>query len=150
MVRRALSIEEKKLRKRERNQRLFSNPEALKRKREIDRVRKQERRQQNLSQVENPAEPLVEPVTQEEPFDGFAFDESDGGFTSGYIIPEESEEETGVFEPEDGLVLRGISQSPLAEEIQGIKYLIIKTNCRNSSQSRRIYCKQTWTRKNCN
>src|SRR5436190_1732699 len=100
MGRRALSIEEKKLRRQEENQRLFSNPEALKRKQEVDRLRKRERRQQRHPQDENPLGPLMEPVTQEEPLHGFIFDESDGGFTSGYIIPEEGAEETGAFEPE--------------------------------------------------
>jgi len=30
-----------------------------------------------------------------------------------------TEEETGTFEPEDGLILRGVSQSCLEEEVQG-------------------------------
>src|SRR2546423_7029404 len=119
MPQRALTIEEKRLRKRKENQKFFSNPEALKRKREVDRVRKQQRRQEEQARHVNTSAPLAHHTIPDEPFTGFIGNESDGEPAIGYM-PEENEKETGAFEPEDGLILRGVSQGHLEEEVRGI------------------------------
>jgi hypothetical protein len=66
MGRRALTAEEKKARKQERNRKYFSNPDALARKRETDRARKRERRRQDQPIQHDPLALLADIATQRE------------------------------------------------------------------------------------
>ena len=120
-----LTLEERCMRQKERNQRTKLDPEKLARKREQDRQRKQERYQQAKLTAHDPLALLADTATQAQLLEEVV--DHDGVELSGEIstsmrIPECMEVGTGSFEDEGMLV-----QSHSNEEGQSLI-----TNCANS------------------
>ena len=106
MPRQALTIEERKAKKQENNRKYFSNAQALQRKRETDRIRKQERRRQDQLIRRDPLAGLADAATQREILQPLN-DEDPGPEVNDLPGSESMEEYNEGFEQENGPTLEG-------------------------------------------
>ena len=111
MPHKAISREEWKIRRQEEYQRRISNPEAFEKKKERDRIRKQEKRRQNRLIQQDLLSLLADAATQREILNEVDEEEEeveeDDNIIDPLAEPEEVEEDNGPFEQEDGPILEG-------------------------------------------
>jgi hypothetical protein len=108
MPRKALTDEERKAKKRENNRRYFQNAGALARKREIDRLKKRERRQQSQIGAQDRLSPLRDAAVQQEILlEQEEDEEPKEGRSEGEREARQIEDEGGPIEYEDGAILEG-------------------------------------------
>jgi len=108
MPRKALSKEERKLKEQEKYQKRILNAEALEKKRERDRVRKQLRKQQGQLIRRDPLALLADVAAQKEILNEVN-EEEEGGeeITDPLGESGEIEEDNGPIEQEDGFIMTG-------------------------------------------
>jgi hypothetical protein len=108
MPRQALSKEERKIKEREKYRRRISNPEALEKKRETDRLRKRLKKQQNQLLRRDPLALLADVAAQKEILSEVNEEDEEGEeIIDPLAQPEEIEEDNGPFEQEDGPIMIG-------------------------------------------
>jgi len=111
MAPRALTIEQKRANQRRRNEKYISDPEKLQRKREIDRLRKQERRRREQITLLDPLALLADAAMQREilpPSEEVVEGELESSIYSDRSPePEPLNQDNGMFVQEDGLIMQG-------------------------------------------
>lgn len=105
MPRQALSKEERKIKEQEKYRKRISNPEALEKKRERDRLQKQLKKQQNQLLRRDPLALLADVAAQKEILNEVNEEEED--IIDPLAQPEEIEEDNGPVEQEDGPIVTG-------------------------------------------
>jgi hypothetical protein len=109
MPRKPLSKEERKIKRQKEYQRRISNPEALEKKREGDRLRKRLKKQQNQLLRRDPLALLADVAAQKEILSEVNEEEEEEEEIIDQLAlePEEIEEDNGPFEQEDGPIMTG-------------------------------------------
>jgi hypothetical protein len=109
MPRQALSKEERKIKEQEKYQKRISNPEALEKKRERDRLRKRLKKQQNQLLRRDPLALLADVAAQNEILNEVneEEEEEEEEIIDPLAQPEEIEEDNGPVEQEDGPIMTG-------------------------------------------
>jgi hypothetical protein len=108
MPRNALSKEERKIKEQEKYRKRISNPEALEKKRERDRLRKRLKKKQNQLIRRDPLALLADVAAQREILNEVnEEEEEEEEVIDPLAAPEEIEEDNGPVEQEDGSIMTG-------------------------------------------